>query len=160
MGVLAKLGDTIFKLRKLDDRCGELFIPKSVLASLRRDAVAALLRAKKSVYSYCYRHPERFDVPYTSAETTYHDNVANRKAAEFYSQHGTEIKEKALEAGAAKGPVRVMSTRYCLRREFGKCLKTDAGKSWPADLYLQSGPMRLKVEFDCGRCGMNLYKNM
>lgn len=158
--VLGKLGDTIFKMRMLDDRCGNLFIPKSVIATLRRAAVGALLSAKKSAYSYCYRQPERFDVPYISAATTYHDNVANRKAAEFYSEHGTEIMERALEVGAAKGPVRVMSTRYCLRREFGKCLKTDAGKSWPRDLYLQSGSMRLKVEFDCGRCGMNLYKNM
>ena len=52
----------------------------------------------------------------------------------------------------------VMTTRYCLRRELGRCLLTPKGKEWPdGPMYITNGNVRLRVEFDCERCGMNLF---
>ena len=53
---------------------------------------------------------------------------------------------------------RLMTTRYCLRREMGRCLKTEAGRKWPVGLTLQSGYIRLGLEFDCRHCRMNVVK--
>lgn len=157
---LAKLGDTPYRLTVLEDTAGALFIPASQLADLRRRATAALDTAHRSTYRYTYRLPEDTTVP-SPATLTYHDNVSNRVAEEFYRSHGTLTIKPALEVehdqSAANQQERiVMTTRYCLRRETGHCLKTPAGRQWPRDLYLRSGSTRFRLHFDCPNCRMQL----
>ncbi|MDE5954095.1 MAG: DUF3656 domain-containing protein, partial [Duncaniella sp.] len=159
--ILDKLGGTAYRAGRIVDLAGSLFIPASVLTALRRDCLDALERASRATYRYTYRLPEKFDVPLPYGESlTVHDNVANRLAREFYISHGAKNIVPAVEI--AKGPLReagepVMTTRYCLRRELGKCLKDGGGKDWKAPLTLVSGQTRLRVEFDCKACRMNLY---
>ena len=50
---------------------------------------------------------------------------------------------------SCKGSVRVMTTRYCLRRSLGACLKTADRDKLPQDLYLEAPIGRLRLEFDC-----------
>lgn len=161
---LAKLGDTPYRLTTLDDTIGSLFIPASQLADLRRRATSALDTAHRATYRYTYRRPEDTTVP-SPATLTYHDNVANRVAEEFYRSHGTQSIEPALEVGHAQAAAKqqptgtervVMTTRYCLRRETGHCLKTPAGRQWPHDLYLINGSTRFRLHFDCPNCRMQL----
>ncbi len=159
-GVLTKTGDSVYRVARLTDNAGNLFIPKSTLADLRRRAIEALDRTKRASYRFDYRQAEqRNDLLPADTTLTYHDNVANRLAESFYRDHGAQTIQPAAETQTSlPDKMTVMTTRYCLRREYGRCLHTPAGKEWPRRLYLQSGPMRLTVEFDCAACRMHILK--
>lgn len=157
--ILNKLGGTIYRPGKIVDLAGQVFIPASILAALRRQAIARLDRARVMTYRFGHRLPENREAKYPTTALTYHDNVANRLAEEFYRSHGVTEIDPAVEVQRPDDETMVMTTRYCIRRELGKCLLTPQGSQWPAGpLYLQSGNIRLRVEFDCQRCGMNIYK--
>lgn len=104
------------------------------------------------------RRPENPDAVCQSASLSYRDNVANHLAKEFYRSHGVTEIVPAVEVESPDDETLVMTTRYCLRREAGKCLLTPQGRQWPdTPLYLRSGNISLRVEFDCRRCGMRIY---
>ena len=157
--VLSKLGNTIFRARNVKALDG-LFIPSSLLTQMRRDAVDALMRAKRAAYRIGYRRNEDAEAKYPCSNLVSADNVANRLAEEFYRSHGVTMVEPAVEvcqpeAGEER---QVMHTRYCLRRELGACLLTPGGRRLPRELYLRStGGLVLRVECDCSDCGMKLY---
>ena len=157
--ILSKLGDTIFTPRKITDNAGEIFIPASQLTSLRRDVIEALQLTSEATYPFKYRKTERFDVDLPSERLTVHDNVANRPAREFYHSHGVTEIAPALEVskGRQNEDMHVMTTRYCLRRELGACLRDKSASRLPADLYLESPGMRLHLVPDCAKCMMNIY---
>lgn len=164
---LEKLGGTVYAPGRVEDLAGGVFIPASTLADLRRDCVAALDRTARATYAYGRRLPERFDValPQDGGRLTVHDNVANRLAREFYVAHGAAEIMSAVETGKstdAPADEPVMTTRYCLRRELGKCLKTPSGNDWKSPLTLVSNgsgaTIRLRLEFDCKNCRMKVYK--
>ncbi len=158
---LAKLGETIFKLRHFVDETGTIFIPMSVLADLRREVLSALEHA------YLMRMP--LDLRRSSKinglrscykpQLTRHDNIANSYAKRFYEKktsgavcaEALEVSRKGLDSD-----YRIMQTRYCLRRELGACLKSDKGRMLPDKLYLSSGKSRFLLEFDCSTCKMNV----
>lgn len=156
---LSKLGDTEFELNALDDRLGNLFIPSSVLADLRRKAVDSL----RKIYQDSLPRPARkipsADIKF-APKLDYHDNVANPLAKKWYENHGSRVVEEAVELKKPEGEVRVMTTRYCLRRELGICLKDNDGtkkKYSNEKLYLRSTagtPVSYRLDFDCGACRM------
>lgn len=157
--VLAKTGDTVYRLRNLDDRVGELFIPASVLTDLRRRVLALLDNASRATYKYRYRLPENLQaVSPGDGLLTIHDNVANCLAEEFYRDHGAREIVRAVEVDApgAGEDVVVMTTRYCIRRELGMCLKKTPVHRGP--LYLKAPGLFFRLDFDCKRCGMNVVK--
>lgn len=158
---LSKTGDTVFSCTEITDNCNELFIPLSRLTALRRDVLQLLSRAIKATHSFDYRQPEDKEAKWPgSTALTYHDNVANHLAAEFYDNHGAEVSEKALEVEMPSDKeLRVMTTRYCLRREYGRCLRTPQGSLWPRELYLRDESNRFALEFDCSNCRMHLLAN-
>ncbi|MDE6497284.1 MAG: U32 family peptidase, partial [Muribaculaceae bacterium] len=133
---LFKLGGTIYRPGNLDDRLGNVFIPASALTALRREAVETLDRTWRAAYPFDLRR--RIDVSPRLMEgitTTYHDNVANSLAAKFYTNAGAHVEQRAVEVQPTAGPMRVMTTRYCLRRELGACLRPPTGSSLPPPLY-------------------------
>ena len=156
--VFAKLGSTCYTLRNLDlGDTATLFVPASVLTTIRRDAVAALDRSIHISHTYDYRRKEE-QATYPTSRLTYADNVANCLARKFYEEHGVTAIEHAMELrGAETGDI-LMTTRFCLRREYGCCLRTPGGKQWPRDLSLTSGNITMAVEFDCANCQMLLRK--
>ena len=154
---LFKLGGTIYRPGTLDDRLGNVFIPASALTALRREAVEALDRAWRAAYPFELRR--RVEVSPKLMEgitTTYHDNVANSLAAKFYNDAGAHVEQRAVEVQPAPGPVRVMTTRYCLRRELGACLRTPSGCSLPSPLYLRAPGINYRLDFDCPNCEMHV----
>lgn len=155
--VLTKLGDTIYRATAVDDRLGDIFVPAAALTDLRRRAVEALDRAAVATYTYDYRRSESADFK-TDAHLSFHANVANRLARQFYTDHGTATIEPAAECAPAKvsRPVEVMCTRYCVRRELGRCLRTAAGREWREPLTLRSGSDRFRLSFDCADCSMRV----
>lgn len=157
---LGRLGGTIYRAEKIEDLCGNIFIPASVLARLRRETFEALDLAADIARRTARRRPDLLTADALAGlHTRYTHNIANSKAAEFYTRHGAEIGEKALETAPQKGEVQVMTTRYCLRRELGACLRTPGAAKLPRGLYLDAPAGRLRLEFDCANCQMNIYTN-
>lgn len=156
LAAMSKTGGTIYTVDRLTDTCGDLFIPLSAVNAIRRDCLDALDRAQRANYRYRYRRPENNDVRCPS-RLTYHDNVANHLARRFYTDHGAEKITPAAELDL-RGVDRVMTTRYCLRREMGRCLRQGGGKEWKEPLTLRSGAASFGLEFDCSRCLMHLVR--
>jgi len=158
--VIAKLGDTVYRLATLDDRLDDEFIPASILTALRRDLIAALDAGRAARFVRPLRAAERPDAIWPGGTSlTYCANVANTLAENVYRAHGVtgEI-EPAYEVNRpAGGEHIVMTTRYCLRRELGACLKTPAANRLPALLRLRSPNLPpLTLRFDCNSCRMHL----
>lgn len=155
---LGKLGGTIYVLKELDDSLGNLFVPVSKLAELRRRAVSMLDSANRIRYVADRRRDEIPDAKFPgNGVLSYHDNVANDKARDFYEQHGAKLGEQALEVGKSKPGHRVvMTTRYCLRRELGCCLRDNGEARMPSPLTLRNGGSCLELEFDCRQCIMRV----
>lgn len=157
--LIGRLGDTVYRLDSLDDLCGDAFIPAKALSALRREATDALDRAWRLSYRRTRRRaatlaPDAF----AGTELTYHANVANRAACKFYEDHGAKVGQKALEVSPQSGDLRVMTTRYCLRRELGACLRDASVRDRlpSGDLYLDAPFGRLRLHCDCANCCMTV----
>lgn len=163
---LSKLGGTIFEQKDLtiDQDAKGLFIPSSVLAQLRRDAVEAYGKAleKATADVGLIRDQEGTGAParFWSEEYKkypYLFNVANREARAFYEAHGLSGMEPALETAEPRGVV-AMQCRYCIRYELGFCVRRGGKKpEWREPLTLRLGDGRgFRLDFRCGECQMNL----
>lgn len=155
--VLSKLGDTIFTMRECSIK-GDFFIPASVLTQLRRETIALLERTHKTAYQRDLRRSEDKSAKFPYQNLISADNVANHIAEQFYHEHGVKSIEPAIECqqdDIEKGTV-LMTTRYCLRRELGACLKEKGSKKLPSPLFLRNGKTLLRVNCDCSRCEMTI----
>ncbi len=158
--VFEKLGDTPFYLADFNGKATEnLFIPASVLSNLRRNAINAQLQAITISHRFEYRKEEDKSALYPSKSLAYSDNVANRLANQFYTEHGVTAIEPAMEISdrAITNKTVLMTTRYCIRRELGCCLKSPDGRKFHS-LTLQSGDIKMEATFDCKNCQMLLCK--
>lgn len=159
--IMAKLGDTEYTLGNVDDRIGERFVPASALTAARRDVLALLDKAAADTYAYDRRKACTLaDDAFAGAKALdYHDNVANRLARRFYTGHGASIAEMAIETAPKKeDELVVMTTKYCLRRELGACLKEKNGTKLPRPLFLKNDSGLYRLDFDCARCGMSVVR--
>ena len=151
---LSKLGGTIYRLKSATV-LGDKFIPASLLASLRREAIELLDREKLTTRPVAKRCPEDKSVPCPMTHLSPADNVANGLAEQLYRDHGVTNISPALETGApVTSSTPLMHTRYCLRRQMGACLKGKNADRLPRDLYLRTGNTLLKVTCDCKNCEM------
>ena len=159
--ILAKLGNTVYRLTKFTDLLGSEFVPASVITDLRRAWVAAMDCHIQSTHPYDYRQREDLTAQYPERSLTYHANVANRMAEAVYRAHGvsgTIEPAPEIQPKAHTTPMVAMTTRYCLRRETGHCLKTPQGRDWAEPLTLSAQGFELAVKFDCANCQMILTK--
>ena len=156
--VLSKLGNTIFSLRDCNI-VGDFFIPASTLTQLRRETIELLERTHKCSHQRDLRRPEDLGAKFPYKNLTSADNVANHISHQFYRDHGVTSIEPAIECDNSKElPKRpVMTTRYCLRRELGACLKDRSTRhKLPSILLLRNGKTLLQVDCDCKRCEMTI----
>lgn len=163
---LSKLGGTVFEAKEIDieDSAKGLFVPSSVLAQLRRDAVDAYPKAlHDSVINKEAKEDKQADgapAEYWSAEYKKHPylyNVSNHAARAFYEQHGLGGLAPALETKEPEESV-VMQCRYCIRYELGFCVRRGGRKpEWREPLHLRLGDGRgFRLDFRCDECQMNL----
>ncbi len=158
--ILTKTGDTEFAVESVASDCDSLFIPASTLTVMRRDLIELLRSQIRATYRYDYRRPPLPAAELRELYDGYAANVANALARQFYADLGVTDIVPAPETRRAVEPgTRLMTTRYCLRREAGKCLRTPAGREWPADLTLRHAGASFKLEFDCANCEMHLLKS-
>ena len=151
---LARLGETIYRLRRAEVP-GHLFIPASMLARLRREAVDLLDRSHRAMRQVDRRRAEDTAAPCFAAQLQPADNVANHLAETVYRDHGVTEIAPAVEVRPAPG-AEVMRTRYCLRRELGACRRAAGARQLPDVLRLRNGSTLLDVRCDCEACEMHL----
>ena len=148
---LSRLGDTPFRLSHLHIDCPDNpFIPSSLLAAWRREAVAALLS-----------QPRRQALPAqpidkgNTADTPTPLNVANQMAHQFYANLGAKCIPPAFELSHdANTPL--MTCRHCLAHALGACSE-QTGRT-PQPLFLRMpDSRRLTLHFDCQACQMLVH---
>ena len=169
---LSKLGNTIFEAEeiKINQDTDSHFIPSSLLAELRRDAVNSLLVAMQKLSFYKVKanllqgksYPFRKQIDLTwqpeYSKYPYLYNISNRQAVKFYEEQGAEGSLSAFEIQEPEKPL-IMQCRHCLRYSLGYCVRR-GGKhpEWkePLSLQLPDG-RRFRLEFKCDECQMNIY---
>ena len=149
-----KSGDTIFAVRDAEVRGAEWFVPASLAAEVRREALSALDEVRRNRPLEHRILPENPAARYPSERLTAEENVTNRLAEAFYRDHGVREIERGLDLAPTTAGHRVMRSAYCIRREIGECLRERPRLR--GDLYLEHGAHRYRLEFDCAACEMSL----
>ena len=165
---LTKLGTTIYECSSVeiaDDF--PWFIPSSVLAQMRRDAVekiSTFYPPKLPSTFYPPKLPSTFyPLPSTlyPLPSNYLYNASNRAAVAFYEGQGVSG-AGAFETEKKHGDgAMVMQCRFCLRHALGCCVaKGGTTPKWrePLSLRLPDG-RSFRLQFDCRHCQMNVLVN-
>lgn len=153
---LSKLGGTIFSAHEIAIET-DAFIPSSVLAQLRRDAVIKLLQTPIPTQEKAKESAMDAEVPTYPIPYLY--NAANDVAKEFYSGKGVNAEsfnDASSNAGQKSGRL-LMQCRYCLRNEMGYCTKSGRQAPWKEPLTISiSDGREFNLQFDCKHCQMNI----
>ncbi len=156
---LSKLGETPFELNRLTINWSDnWFLPSSVVADWRRQAVSRLLSIRRIMYQHPPRGNSQSDNPFPYARLNYRGNVMNQVAAEFYYNHGVKEIEPAFEKSRPQGEHVVMICKHCLRYSMGWCPKFHRVRtSYREPLFLVNADgRRFRLDFDCHRCRMSV----
>ena len=155
---LGKLGNTPFEATSIEINLKDnWFIPSSMLAELRRNAVEKLIADRRITYKQeiAVWKPTTHSFPTTNL--TYLGNVMNSKAASFYREHGVQTVDNAYEKQTVEDAV-LMFCKHCLRYSMGYCPTYHKEKSpYREPYYLVSNDgKRFRLSFDCKKCEMKV----
>jgi hypothetical protein len=155
---LAKLGDTDFVA---DDVVlawlQPLHLGAAQVNGLRRALAENLTAARAAARPVSRGGVIRNDVPFPATRLDYRDNVLNDKARAFYERHHVRDIEPAAESGLPMAGRVVMTTRYCLKYELGRCPRTANPGASVTDappepwVLVDDENRRLRLHFDCAR---------
>jgi putative protease len=152
---LSKTGDTIFEVAGVQVMSEVRFVPSSVLAEMRREAIDALLTERARLVPARYPMAEELAARFPRTVITASENVVNHLAEQFYRDHGVTEIEAGLDLLPSMEGQTVMRTRYCIRRELGECLREKPRLR--GELYLVRGKVRYRLSFDCSACEMSIW---
>ena len=155
---LAKLGNTPFEAEKIEISFSEnWFLPASVLADFRRQAIEKLIAVRRINYrqELAVWKPTSHDYP--QAALTYLGNVMNTRAASFYREHGVQQVAEAYEKERGEDAVLIFC-KHCLRYSMGWCpIHQRVRSPYKEPYYLVSNDgKRFRLEFDCKNCQMKV----
>lgn len=155
---LAKFGNTPFEAVRIDiDFAGNWFLPASVLADFRRQAVEKLISARRINYrrELFVLKPTAHAFPQSTL--TYLGNVMNGQAVSFYAGHGVASIAPAFERAPAEKAV-LMFCKHCLRYSMGWCPVHQRERSPYREPYylVSTDGKRFCLEFDCKNCQMKV----
>lgn len=155
---LAKLGNTPFEAREVTVSFAQnWFLPASVLADFRRQAVDQLLTARKINYrrEIAVWKPTQHAFPQTTL--SYLGNVMNTRAASFYHDHGVQRIAMAYEKEPVEEAV-LMFCKHCIRYSMGWCPVHHRVRSPYQEPYylLSNDGKRFRLDFDCKYCQMKV----
>jgi putative protease len=156
---LAKTGDTEFECSQVAVELQPVpFLPLSSLNALRRAALDRLRAVREANRPRWLGGIVPNDAPFPEPELSYFGNVLNRQAEAFYRRHGVTSIEPAAESGLDLLGRRLMTTRYCLKHQFGLCprLFDPEPLAEPLALLDEDG-RRLELRFECADCHMEIY---
>ena len=155
---LAKFGNTPFEAVRIDiDFAGNWFLPASVLADFRRQAVEKLISVRRINYrrELFVLKPTAHAFPQSTL--TYLGNVMNGQAVSFYAGHGVASIAPAFERAPAEKEV-LMFCKHCLRYSMGWCPVHQRERSPYREPYylVSTDGKRFRLEFDCKNCQMKV----
>jgi len=159
---LAKTGNTPFIVDEIEvEFSNNWFLPISKVNEVRREVLEQLVDIRVKEY-----HREEFQItktdhPYPVQKLDFMYNVSNRLARAFYKRHGVTEIEKAFELQWDPGKARVMTTKYCVKYELGKCARFQRdtmGEKLVEPLTLKHGENEYKLKFNCKPCEMEIWE--
>jgi putative protease len=159
---LSKTGNTPFIVDELKvDFSKNWFLPISKINEIRRLVLEQLIDVRINEY-----HRKEFQItktnhPYPVTQLDFTYNVSNNLARAFYKRHGVTEIEKAFELQWDPGKSRVMTTKYCVKYELGKCpkfQKETMGEKVVEPLVLRNGENEYKLKFNCKPCEMEIWE--
>jgi len=160
---LTKLGNTPYECIEVTiSEDFQLFLPASRLAQLRRQAVERLEQEYQQLIAEAPTSVPHDQIPARTVQEYAHScfyNIANDHARRFYDGCGMSGLSPAFELHP--DPVApLMQCRHCLRYTLGFCVKHGGRRpTWREPLYLSlPDGRRFRLEFDCRRCQMSLFK--
>jgi collagenase-like PrtC family protease len=159
---LAKTGNTPFIVDKLDvTLSANWFLPISKINEIRRIVLEELIDVRVASYNRKEYQIKKTDHPYPVEKLDFMYNVSNKMARTFYHRHGVTEIEKAFELQWDPGKARVMTTKYCVKYELGKCARYQRdtmGEKVVEPLVLKHGENEYKLKFNCKPCEMEIWE--
>jgi putative protease len=159
---LSKTGNTPFVVDEIEIEFSKnWFLPISKINEVRRVVLEQLIDIRVKQY-----HREEFQItktdhPYPVSKLDFTYNVSNQLSRAFYKRHGVTDIEKAFELQWDPGKSRVMTTKYCVKYELGKCArfqKATMGEKVVEPLTLKHGENEYKLKFNCKPCEMEIWE--
>lgn len=159
---LSKTGNTPFIVDEINIQFTDnWFLPTAKINEMRRAVLEQLIEVRVAEY-----HRETFQItktdhPYPVKELDFTYNVSNQLARAFYKRHGVTEIEKAFEIQWDPGKSRVMTTKYCVKYELGKCARFQRdtmGEKVVEPLTLKHGENEYKLKFNCKPCEMEIWE--
>ena len=159
---LAKSGNTPFIVDEIEVNFTQnWFLPISKINEIRREALEQLIDIRISKYERKEYQIVKTDHPYPVQKLDFMYNVSNKLARAFYTRHGVTEIEKAFELQWDPGKARVMTTKYCVKYELGKCARFQRdtmGEKLVEPLTLKHGENQYKLKFNCKPCEMEIWE--
>ncbi|MEN8805671.1 MAG: U32 family peptidase [Wenyingzhuangia sp.] len=159
---LIKTGNTPFIVDDIDLNIVEnWFVPISKINELRRTVLENLINIRIEEYEKEEQAIVKTEHPYPEKTLDFTYNVSNKLARKFYKRHGVEDIEKAFELQWEPGKARVMTTKYCVKYELGKCARFQRdtmGEKLKEPLTLTHGENQYKLKFNCKPCEMEIWE--
>lgn len=159
---LSKSGNTPFIVDQINiNFTGNWFLPISKINELRREVLANLITIRVNEYHRKEFQISKTDHPYPVAKLDFTYNVSNKLSRQFYQRHGVAEIEKAFELQWDPGKSRVMTTKYCVKYELGKCprfQRETMGEKVAEPLVLKHGENEYKLKFNCKPCEMEIWE--
>lgn len=159
---LSKTGNTPFIADAVDvDFSANWFLPLSKINELRREVLEQLMDIRIRDYQRETFPLQKTDHPYPVEQLDFTYNVSNKSARAFYHRHGVKEIEKAFELQWDPGKSRVMTTKYCVKYELGKCprfQRETMGEKLNEPLTLKHGETEYKLKFNCKPCEMEIWE--
>jgi collagenase-like PrtC family protease len=159
---LSKTGNTPFIVDAVTiDLSANWFFPISKINEIRRIVLEDLIDVRVSAYVRKEHQIQKTEHPYPVQQLDFMYNVSNKKARAFYHRHGVTEIEQAFELQWDPGKARVMTTKYCVKYELGKCpryQRDTMGEKLIEPLVLKNGDNEYKLKFNCKPCEMEIWE--
>jgi 23S rRNA 5-hydroxycytidine C2501 synthase len=159
---LSKTGNTPFIVDEIVlNLTDNWFLASSKVNEMRREALDKLITVRIDEYVRLERQIVKTDHPFPVQQLDFTYNVSNRLSRQFYKRHGVIEIEKAFELQWDPGKSRVMTTKYCVKYELGKCPKfqrESMGEKVVEPLTLKHGENEYKLKFNCKPCEMEIWE--
>ncbi len=160
---LMKLGQTPFFPGDINivPEVSKLFIPASLLTAARRTVIEQILKTatqtKRNTPNTTSTQAQANVSHLLPTQLDYTANVANNVARNFFDSQGIKDIKPAYEIERPALAAPIMFCKYCLRHEFGLCLKKQQAQSssFKEPLRLRGTDGRtFRLKFDCAKCEM------
>ena len=159
---LSKTGGTPFIVDDIEVAFSKnWFLPISKINEIRRVVLEQLIDIRVNEYHRKEFQIKKTDHSYPVSQLDFTYNVSNNLARAFYKRHGVTEIERAFELQWDPGKSRVMTTKYCVKYELGKCARYQRetmGEKVVEPLTLKHGENEYKLKFNCKPCEMEIWE--